>query len=187
MPTPSGRRPNNPCSDSRCNDPRCFAATTRRSTEPFAPTRQGGSAVYPNFPPPINSGKWEDNEHFSENEGYGRRDSIYSSYISPYIPPTPTSQSFQTHTRHPNSRRDSTWVYDSSRVATASSSRPARGTREYEEWMGYNEARLRSMSIEETVEVEEYGDLYYDHWPITSENQRRHHQRINGGSQERVA
>lgn len=180
MPTPSGRRPSNPCSDSRCNDPRCFAATTRRSTEPLAPTRQGGSAVYPNFPPPINSGKWEDNEHFSENEGYGRRDSIYSSYISPYIPPTPISQSFQTHTRHPNSRRDSTWVYDSSRVATASSSWPARGTRD-EEWMGYNEARLRSMSIEETVEVEEYGDLYYDHWPVTSENQRRHHQRINDG------
>lgn len=48
--------------------------------------------------------------------------------------------------------------------------------------MGYNEARLRSMSIEETVEVEEYGDLYYDHWPVTSENQRRHHQRINDGS-----
>lgn len=45
--------------------------------------------------------------------------------------------------------------------------------------MEYNEARLRSMSIEETVEEEEYGDLY-DYRPVTSE-QRRHHRRINDG------
>ncbi|KAE8542749.1 hypothetical protein D1P53_000811 [Cryptococcus gattii VGV] len=180
MPTPSGRHPSNPCSDSRCNDPRCFAATTRRSTEPLAPVRQGGSAVYPNFPHPINSGGWEDNEHFSENGGYGRRDSIYSSYISPDIPPTPTSQSFQTRSRRPNSRRNSTEVYDSPLAATASSSRTACGSREYEEWTEYNEARLRSMSIEETVEVEEYGDPY-DYRPVTSENRRRRHQRINDG------
>lgn len=123
MPTPSGCRSNEPCSDSRCNDPRCFAATTRRSTELLPPTRQGGSAVYPNFPPPINSGGWEDNEHFSKNGGYGRRDSIYSSYISPGIAPTPTSQSFQTRIPHPNSRRNWTEVYDSPLAATASSSR----------------------------------------------------------------
>lgn len=179
MPTPTGHRPSGSCSDPRCNDPRCFAATARRSTEPLPPTRQGGSAVYPNFPPPINSRGWADNEHFSENGRYGRRDWIYSSYISPDIPPTPISQSFQTRTRQPNSRRNSTEVNDSPPVATISSSRTARGSRKYEEWMEYNEARLRSMSIEETVEVEEYGDLY-DYRPVTSE-QRRHHRRINDG------
>lgn len=46
--------------------------------------------------------------------------------------------------------------------------------------MEYNEARLRSMSIEETVEVEEYGDPY-DYRSVTSENRRRRHQRINDG------
>ncbi|XAO27551.1 hypothetical protein I312_106407 [Cryptococcus bacillisporus CA1280] len=87
--------------------------------------------------------------------------------------------SFQTRTRQPNSRRNSTEVNDSPPVATISSSRTARGSRKYEEWMEYNEARLRSMSIEETVEEEEYGDLY-DYRPVTSE-QRRHHRRINDG------
>lgn len=83
MPTPSGRRPSGPCSDSGCNDPHCLAAITRRSTEPLALTSQGGLAVYPNFPPPTNSRGWEDNEYSSGNGGYRRRDSIYSSYINP--------------------------------------------------------------------------------------------------------
>ncbi|KIR50758.1 hypothetical protein I315_06800 [Cryptococcus gattii Ru294] len=184
MPTPSGRRPSGPCSDSGCNDPHCLAAITRRSTEPLALTSQGGLAVYPNFPPPTNSRGWEDNEYSSGNGGYRRRDSIYSSYINPDIRPTPTFESFQTRTRHPNSLRNSnsTEVYDSTLVATASSSRTARGTREYEEWMEYNEAKLRSMSLEETVLVEvEEGEDPYDYWPITSENRRRRHQRINNG------
>lgn len=176
MPKLSSRPPSGPCSDPRCNDPRCFAATTRLSTEPLVSTRQGGSAFYRDLPPPINSGRTVNDEHFlAWDGGYGRRSSIYSSFINSDIRRTPIHQRFQIPRTF---RRSSTGVYGSSPMTTAPSFRPVRDTRE-REWMEDNKASTRSMGIEETAKVEDEGGDPHGYPPATSEHRRKHHQRTN--------